>query len=195
MFFSVLFLATTMLLPAQSEQKDVVYMVYPGFQQYYYTEKAYFESKAFLTDGNEEEEYFAKKQRPVNVFTKEEILSMLKPETEKRHQEIKKEISITTVFFDFDSFVLRAKEKQKLLSLIPQIKQSNVVEIKINGYTDKIGTKQYNDSLALKRANTVKEFLIKNGVLSEKITVSGQGKCCYISDIDADNRRVEVIVR
>lgn len=186
-------LLTTMLLPANPENMDSVYFVYPSHQRYYYAEKAYFESKVSITDSNEEDTYFAQKQQPQTqrLFTKEEILFMLKP----KENTMPESVVFTTVFFDFDSYILKKTEKQKLLKILPDLKKSNTVEIKVDGYTDKVGTKEYNDKLAVKRAMAVRKFLVAQGVRAEKIKISGQGKCCYISDKDRENRRVEVRAR
>ncbi len=86
-----------------------------------------------------------------------------------------------TVFFDFNSYVLKPAEKLKLDGLD---KKSIIA---IVGYTDSVGTKQYNDRLALKRASAVVSYL---GISAP---FSGQGKCCYADPVNAAlNRRVEI---
>ena len=86
-----------------------------------------------------------------------------------------------TVYFDFDSFKLKPSEKAKLETL------SRGLRYEITGYTCDIGPKDYNDRLALKRAESVRDYL---GVSAD---VRVKGKCCYIDLKDrSKNRRVEI---
>lgn len=73
------------------------------------------------------------------------------------------------------------------------------VKVKIVGYTDDVGSKAYNDKLALQRAQTVKKYLIKFGVNPDRIIIEGIGKDQYIvSNNNAldrfTNRRAEFYV-
>ena len=97
----------------------------------------------------------------------------------------------TIVYFDFDSAVLKDSEKNKInLAISPNAKVDTVT-----GYTCDIGTKEYNDRLALKRAGAVSSYLKEKGVIPSK--VEGKGKCCYVSEekgLKSLNRRVEITV-
>ena len=73
------------------------------------------------------------------------------------------------------------------------------VKVKIKGYTDNIGSKKYNDKLALKRAEAVKQYLIKLGVSPNRIMIDGVGKSEYIvsnnNELDRfTNRRAEFYI-
>ena len=86
-----------------------------------------------------------------------------------------------TVFFGFDSSFLRDSEKAKLDLL------DKSAAYKITGYTCDIGTKVYNDALALRRAKAVAAYM---GVHS---VTEGRGKCCYVDLKNRPrNRRVEI---
>lgn len=86
-----------------------------------------------------------------------------------------------TVYFDLNSPMLKPSEKAKLDGL-----SKNFIYEMI-GYTCDTGTKDYNDRLALKRAESVKEYL---GGLGK---ARGDGKCCYADKTDkSKNRRVEI---
>jgi len=112
--------------------------------------------------------------KPLRINVREiEPPSPLKVEPEEKVAE--------TVYFDFDSFKLKPSEKAKLDGL------SKGLKYEITGYTCDIGPKDYNDRLALKRAESVKGYL---GVSAE---VRGKGKCCYVDLKDrSKNRRVEI---
>ncbi|WP_029523617.1 OmpA family protein [Persephonella sp. KM09-Lau-8] len=95
------------------------------------------------------------------------------------------------VYFPFDSAKLTDKERKKLDLFLRKITKHRNYRVKITGFTDKVGTKEYNDKLALKRAKAVASYLkSKNKRL--KVSVSGFGKCCYVSEKDEKNRRAEV---
>ena len=65
--------------------------------------------------------------------------------------------------------------------------------VDVTGYTCWLGSKKYNQSLALKRAKAVASRLRKAGVTIRSVT--GKGKCCYIDRKDpAPNRRADVTV-
>ncbi len=90
--------------------------------------------------------------------------------------------------FDFDSAVLKDNETSKILASLNRMKRAGAVIVK--GYTCNIGSKEYNDRLALQRAQAVAAYLEKHGV--KPLGVVGDGKCCYVSDDCNENRRVEV---
>ncbi|MEM3793357.1 MAG: OmpA family protein [Candidatus Bathyarchaeia archaeon] len=85
------------------------------------------------------------------------------------------------VYFDFDSARINPAEASKLEPL-----RGKKGKFTITGYTCDIGTKAYNDRLALRRAEAVRNFL---GVDAE---VAGRGKCCYVSADRRKNRRAEI---
>src|SRR6476620_2954123 len=66
------------------------------------------------------------------------------------------------VFFDFDQFTLNQNALTKLNTWITQKKDIEVT--KIYGYCDWKGTNAYNDTLSLKRARTVFNYLKQNGI-------------------------------
>jgi outer membrane protein OmpA-like peptidoglycan-associated protein len=73
------------------------------------------------------------------------------------------------------------------------------VKVKIKGYTDNIGSKKHNDKLALKRAEAVKQYLVKLGVSPNRIIIDGVGKSEYIvsnnNELDRfTNRRAEFYI-
>ncbi|MEZ0323031.1 MAG: OmpA family protein [Hydrogenothermaceae bacterium] len=79
------------------------------------------------------------------------------------------------------------------------LKTHTDVKVKIVGYTDNIGSKSYNDKLAMKRALSVKKYLTKMGVEPDRIVIEGIGKDRYLVSNDNNidrftNRRVEFYI-
>ncbi len=77
--------------------------------------------------------------------------------------------------FEFNSSIL-SDGYPSLLRLADLFKQHPDYKLKLEGHTDYIGSVPYNEKLALARANTVKNFLVKYGMNASQISVSGQGK-------------------
>jgi outer membrane protein OmpA-like peptidoglycan-associated protein len=70
----------------------------------------------------------------------------------------------------------------------------------VEGHTDSRGTEQYNERLSQERANSVRSFLIGQGLEPTRIRAVGRGESAPTADNDtpegqANNRRVEIIIR
>lgn len=109
---------------------------------------------------------------------------------------------IQSIYFDFDKFDIRKDQQKELQRFIKAIDSSSVESIQISGYCDDRGKDEYNYDLSTKRANTIKDTLLLNGV-KNKIIVSIQGKGSIMIDEDLEsnipevrskNRRVDVVV-
>lgn len=96
--------------------------------------------------------------------------------------------------FDFGRKRLNENASTEIEQIITDI--GTATKIVLNGYTDSIGSKAFNDVLAMQRAINTKQALIKRGVKVD-IEVNGNGNCCYLASNDTDagrakNRRVEI---
>lgn len=76
------------------------------------------------------------------------------------------------VYFGFDSAVLTAQAKEKLNALYSKVtdESSNVLRANIVGYTDEIGTNEYNYKLSERRANAVHQYLVNMGYEDSQVT-------------------------
>ena len=77
--------------------------------------------------------------------------------------------------FDFDKDTLTAQGKQVIQDLSTELKGNNAKNIKVVGYTDRLGSVEYNLDLSQRRASTVKSALEQNGVTAA-IQTEGKGK-------------------
>ncbi len=111
------------------------------------------------------------------------------------------------VYFDFDKALLKDSEKNKLRVVANILLQHNITAVKIVGYTDKIGTDDYNQRLSFARANAVRTYLTSLIQLdSSIIDIRGLGKMDQVKECEntaernelisclAPNRRVEIEV-
>ncbi|MFN3265147.1 MAG: OmpA family protein, partial [Aquificaceae bacterium] len=86
------------------------------------------------------------------------------------------------VHFDFDKHNIKREYIPLLNEVVKALKENPGVRVRIEGFTDSIGPKAYNDRLALRRAQAVRDYLIKAGIPSERIEIAGFGKERYIAD-------------
>ena len=77
--------------------------------------------------------------------------------------------------FDFDQYALRPEVKKALDNLADQLKSAEYDRLDILGYTDRIGTTEYNKRLSELRAWSVAQYLIGQGVPENKIRYEGRG--------------------
>lgn len=83
-----------------------------------------------------------------------------------------------TVNFAFDSADLNPASKAAVDSLVGQVKSKGKINlIKLTGYTDRIGTEEYNLDLSLRRAGAVAAYLTESAGLDPQIIeISGMGE-------------------
>jgi outer membrane protein OmpA-like peptidoglycan-associated protein len=105
-----------------------------------------------------------------------------------------------TVAFKFDKWALSDDAKQDLDKMVEGVKSDKRFFIAVEGYTDRTGTKEYNEELSRKRADSVVEYLVaKHDIPIYRIHMIGLGKEKPVDDARnraamAKNRRVEVKV-
>lgn len=98
------------------------------------------------------------------------------------------------VNFEFDSAIL-SDGYPSLLRLAELLKQNPSYRLELTGHTDSMGTVQYNNSLSQRRANTVKEFLVKYGANASQISTSGQSKNApKVSNASKEGRFINAVL-
>jgi outer membrane protein OmpA-like peptidoglycan-associated protein len=85
------------------------------------------------------------------------------------------EFVFENVFFDFDSFELKQESLSSLRRLHRFLQENSKVSILITGHTDNLGSDEYNLKLSLQRAQSVQDYLVKEGVKLDRIKVAGKG--------------------
>jgi len=102
-------------------------------------------------------------------------------------------------FFDFDKAVLKPEGKQALDELSGKLGGINVEVVIAVGHTDSVGTDAYNEKLAVRRAESVKAYLLSKGADANRVYTEGKGEKQPVADNKtaegrAKNRRVEIEV-
>jgi len=105
-------------------------------------------------------------------------------------------ITLENIFFDTDKFELKPESFPEL-NRVAKLIQANGFKVELFGHTDSDGNPNYNNTLSQNRANSVRNYLIKNGVDSSRISALGLGESKPIMSNKtvkgkAKNRRVEV---
>jgi len=101
------------------------------------------------------------------------------------------------VLFDFDKYNIKPQYYQFLDKAAAVFERNPELKVEIEGHTDNIGTKAYNQKLSLKRARAVMDYLVEKGVDKERLTAKGYGFSRPVSTNEtaegrALNRRVQL---
>ena len=108
---------------------------------------------------------------------------------------------IEAIHFDFDSAVIKPISKAVLdARAVPILKQNGKIRVRIEGHTDSVGPDRYNQLLSLRRAESVRDYLMSQGIEEVRLSIAGYGEANMIDTNDtragrANNRRVEFVIR
>ena len=105
-------------------------------------------------------------------------------------------VVIRNPHFAYKSYELTKYSKKLLTPIIDYMKKYPNKKIRIVGYTDNIGSEEYNKILSLNRAISVKNYFIEKGISSNRLSVYGAGESHPIKSNETErgrllNRRVE----
>lgn len=101
------------------------------------------------------------------------------------------------LLFDFGSFLLRSETQESLRKMAQTLKNDQNTNLTVEGHTDSVGSAQFNKELSDKRAQAVSNFLVAEGVSSNRFKVIAQGEAAPIATNNTEvgrqqNRRVEI---
>ncbi len=107
---------------------------------------------------------------------------------------------VTNINFDFNHTNVRGDVRNRLSRVIQLLKEMPQIDVQIIGYTDDIGSAQYNLSLSVRRAESVRDYLVTRGIDGTRLSVAGRGKTePLVSNSTPEgravNRRVEFVVQ
>jgi outer membrane protein OmpA-like peptidoglycan-associated protein/tetratricopeptide (TPR) repeat protein len=134
-----------------------------------------------------------------NFNLTQELLNPVEVNLELEPIAIGSKIVLNNIFFEFDSYDLTKTSKVELSKILNLIETNLFKKIEIAGYTDNVGKEKYNLELSKKRAKSVYEYLIFNGVNKEKLTFVGHGATKFLNNNStpyyrSENRRIEFII-
>jgi len=108
-------------------------------------------------------------------------------------------VNMSDVLFDTGSYTLRSEAREKLAKISGILLAYPGLKIQVEGYTDSVGTMEFNQKLSEQRAEMVREYLIDQLVPAGSVTSQGFGESQPVASNDtADgrqkNRRVQLVV-
>jgi outer membrane protein OmpA-like peptidoglycan-associated protein len=108
-------------------------------------------------------------------------------------------VNMSDVLFDFNKYTLKPDAREKLAKVSGILLAYPNLKLQVEGYTDNIGSDEYNQKLSQERADAVREFLVSQSVPDGNISAAGYGKSDPVADNSsnsgrAQNRRVEMVV-
>jgi len=156
----------------------------------------------------EEKKRLKEKQIAEKAKTQAAIAKRMKEAIAKETALVKEDnrtiIQTKEIHFDYSLWYLRRESRERLKTVIDVMKNNPGMIIEIGTHTDIRGNGSYNKDLSQKRADAAKDFLVKNGIESDRIVSKGYGesqpivKCPVPADCTEEdhewNRRCEFVV-
>jgi len=145
----------------------------------------------------------AERQKQEAIRQKEEmrarLLRQLNQVLETKDTERGLVVSMPDVLFDSGQYTLKPVARERLARISGIVLAYPDLRLEVEGYTDNIGSDEYNQRLSEKRAATVRDYLIDSGVSINNVYAKGYGKLRPVADNTTSagrklNRRVEMIV-
>jgi outer membrane protein OmpA-like peptidoglycan-associated protein len=108
-------------------------------------------------------------------------------------------VNMADVLFDIGKYDLRTEAREKLARLSGVVLAHPGLNLAVEGYTDNIGSEDLNQKLSDKRAESVRTFLVAQGLGDGNVTAQGFGMSTPVADNATaagrqENRRVEIVV-
>ncbi len=108
-------------------------------------------------------------------------------------------VNMSDVLFDFNKYTLKPEAREKLAKVSGILLAYPGLKLQVEGYTDNIGSDEYNQKLSEQRADAVRDYLVTQGVAESNISAAGYGKNNPVADNStnsgrAQNRRVQLVV-
>lgn len=108
-------------------------------------------------------------------------------------------VNMSDVLFDTGKYTLKPGAREKLAKISGIIIAHPGLRLEVEGHTDSVGSDEFNQRLSEQRANTVREYLVSQGVKGDVVASRGFGKTRPVASNDNPagrqmNRRVELVV-
>jgi OOP family OmpA-OmpF porin len=122
------------------------------------------------------------------------------PKPEAKPKPVAEKVTFAAdVLFDFDKAVIKPEGRSKLDDLASKVKGINLEVVIAIGHADSIGSDEYNQRLSVRRAESVKAYMVSRGLEANRVYTEGKGEKQPVasnrtSDGRAKNRRTEIEV-
>ena len=122
------------------------------------------------------------------------------PANKTKKQNTREKIQVTyRVYFEFDSYKLTKENLKNIADIFKLYSSGSYINVTVEGHTDSSGSNEYNSTLSLKRAESVKNAFLKLGINNNEISILsfGESKLLVATQDgvrEAKNRRAKVII-
>jgi outer membrane protein OmpA-like peptidoglycan-associated protein len=108
-------------------------------------------------------------------------------------------VNMSDVLFDTGKYTLKPGAREKLAKVSGIILAHPGLKLQVEGHTDNVGSDEYNERLSEQRADSVRDYLVSQGLSGEAISAIGLGKTMPVTTNSTavgrqQNRRVELVV-
>ncbi len=113
--------------------------------------------------------------------------------------EVGKSYNLNDIYFLTDSYELNSESKSVIDDFIEFMKDNKSIKVELQGHTDNVGSPAYNLTLSENRAKSVYEYIIQNGISTDRMTYKGYGQTKPIANNNteegkAKNRRTVFLI-
>lgn len=145
---------------------------------------------------------------PAGIKTHKNYASLFEGDKSKANTEIEmigskfrkgNKVVLNNIYFDFQSYQIKTESEDVIDKIFVSMEGNPDLNIEIAGHTDNVGGVESNLSLSKKRAESVKKYLTKKGISSDRIQTIGYGESQPLASNDDEengrelNRRIEII--
>jgi outer membrane protein OmpA-like peptidoglycan-associated protein len=108
-------------------------------------------------------------------------------------------VNMSDVLFDTAKFSLRPLAREKLAKVAGIVSGHPGLSLDVEGHTDSVGGDEYNQKLSEQRGESVRDYLVQQGMSASSVTTRGFGKTQPVASNDTtagrqQNRRVELVI-
>jgi len=141
----------------------------------------------------------AERARQAAVALRTQLLEQFNRVLETRDTPRGLVVNMGDVLFDFGKYDLRSEAREKLAKLSGIILAHPGLSLGIEGHTDNVGSDEVNQKLSEQRAESVRSYLVEQGLVQTNVTAQGFGKSMPVVDNSTPanrqkNRRVEIVI-
>jgi outer membrane protein OmpA-like peptidoglycan-associated protein len=141
----------------------------------------------------------AERNRQAEMALRAQLLDQFNRVLETRDTPRGLVVNMGDVLFATGKYNLRPEAQIALAKLSGIILSHPGLNLAVEGYTDSTGSDEFNMKLSQQRANTVRDYLVSQGLSADTVTAQGFGKADPVESNDTaagrqKNRRVEIVV-
>jgi OmpA-OmpF porin, OOP family len=115
------------------------------------------------------------------------------PPAAKAAAKPEKMTNASTVNFDFDRYVIRPDARTKLDDLVGKLRNVTLEVVIAVGHADRLGSDAYNMKLSVRRADSVKAYLVSKGITASRVYTEGKGERQPVKECKGNAKTKELI--